>query len=164
MAKLHLNKDGINTVLYLLAMAQDKNGELSKAQKQLKKACDRALTPIAVSSGKAKGRNLQQFVCTEIAELLGLEYKQVDDNCLIHSREMGQAGTDIALRGEAQKRFPFAVECKAVESFSMYSAIEQAQANTKEGLDWLLVHKKKNNKPVAVLDWQAFKRIMKANN
>ncbi len=118
------------------------------------KKLKRALMPIKISSRKAKGRNLQQQVCRDIANILDIEYNQQDDNCLIHSREMGQAGKDIILRGNAQERFPYSIECKSTELLKLYKAIEQAKKNMNEkGYSWIVVHKKKNNNPIAIIDW-----------
>lgn len=159
MSKLTVDKDGVQTILFLLAEAYDKNGEHSKAQLKLLKQCERAGKPIKTSSAKSKGRDLQQWVCREISEMVSIPYNQGDDDCLIHSREMGQSGTDIVLRGKAKERFKYSVECKNTESLSLYQAIEQCIANTLPGQDWLIVHKKKGSEPIVVLDWEAFRRL-----
>lgn len=158
MAKLSVDKEGINTILFLLAAAADINGELSKAEGKLKKQCERALKPHTTSYGKAKGRDLQKFICRELAEMSGLDYNQQNDQVLIHSREMGQAGVDIILRGKAREYFPFSIECKNTEDFSVYAVVEQAAANQAEGTDWAIVHKKKQQDPIIVMAWAAFKR------
>lgn len=117
---------------------------------------------ITVASAKAKGRNLQQWVCDRIATITGLPYNQQDDNCDIHSREMGQAGIDVILRGEARKRFPFSVECKASESLDIKGTVEQAKSNVYPGTDWLIVHRKKAIPDVlAIMAWDAFERLVK---
>ena len=112
------------------------------------------------SSAKAKGRNLQQRVCRGIAELLHLPFDQQDDQCLIHSREMGQSGIDIILRGVAQKQFPFSIECKNTETFSVYKAIEQAKSNQSKNTEWAVVHKKNHSEPIVIMDWAAFLKLM----
>lgn len=117
---------------------------------------------IQISSAKGKGRALQQWVCSKISELTGIPYNQQDDECLIHSREMGQAGTDVILRGEAGEKFPFSIECKNTESLSLIATIHQAQANTKPDRPWLIVYKAKAlNTPVVVLEWDNFIRHYK---
>ena len=121
------------------------------------KKLKRALMPIKISSRKAKGRNLQQQVCRDIANILDIEYNQQDDNCLIHSREMGQAGKDIILRGAVKTQFPYSIECKSNESLRLYKAIEQAKKNlTEDDREWMVVHKKKNHPPIVILDWKEF--------
>lgn len=115
---------------------------------------------IKISSRKSKGRGLQQFVCSEVSELLGIPYDQSDDESLIRSREMGQAGVDVVLRGDAQKRFPFNVECKCTESLSLTEVVQQAEANTKEPYNWLIVHKRKAlSQPVVILNWSTFRSL-----
>jgi hypothetical protein len=108
---------------------------------------------IKPSSAKAKGRSLQQWVCQKISDLLGIKWGKDE---LIASREMGQAGTDVRLLGEAQKRFPYSVECKYQETWSVLAWIEQAKQNQKKGTDWLLVMKKNRISPVVVMDAERF--------
>lgn len=112
---------------------------------------------IKPSSAKAKGRSLQQWVCQKISDLLGIEWGKDE---LIASREMGQAGTDIRLMGEAQERFRFSVECKNQERWSVLAWIEQAKQNQKEGTDWLLVIRKNRIDPVIVMDANRFFDIL----
>ena len=76
------------------------------------------------SSCKAKGRRLQQWVAKEIGKLLGVEVVKDGD---IESRPMGQSGSDIILRGEARRLFPYGVECKNVENLSIWKALKQAE-------------------------------------
>lgn len=119
---------------------------------------------IKISSAKSKGRNLQKWICTRLAFLLNIKYDQQDDNCLIHSREMGQKGVDIVLRGEALKRFPFSIECKSSEKLDFLPTIEQAERNKKKDTDWLIVYKRKAIKePVVIIYWSVFERIYKWN-
>jgi hypothetical protein len=113
---------------------------------------------ISISSAKAKGRNLQQWVCKKISELLDIPWGKDE---LIASREMGQPGTDVRLVGEAQERFPFSVECKWQESWSVLAWIKQAQENQKAGTDWLLIMKKNRIKPVVVMDGERFFELLR---
>lgn len=116
---------------------------------------DRELKPISVSSRKAKGRNLQYKVCEMLSTKLNIPYVQSDDDCLIHSREMGQHGTDVVLRGEAGVRFPFAIECKNQESLNLGKAIEQAKEN-KGDKDWIVIHKKNGTEEFCTLSFKTF--------
>lgn len=75
---------------------------------------------------------------------------------MIASREMGQAGTDVRLLGEAQERFPYSVECKNQERWSVLDWVKQARQNQKEGTAWLLVMKKNRIEPVIVIDANHF--------
>lgn len=115
---------------------------------------------ITTASAKAKGRNLQQWVCRKISELTDIPYEQSDDQCDIHSREMGQAGCDIILRGEARKLFPFSVECKASESLNLKDTVDQARNNAYHGTDWLIVHNKKAVKDtLVIMSWDTFEKL-----
>ena len=139
-------------------------GMVSKKSKHAQRLIEKFSQPkkrITISSAKDKGRNLQQWVCRRISQLIGVEYNQSDDNCLIHSREMGQAGTDIILRGFAGKEFPFAIECKSSEGMSLQAFIIQAQANRKDAdIDWMVVYKcKAFTSPVVIIDWEAFEHL-----
>lgn len=126
--------------------------------KKLRKADKR----IAVSSAKGKGRELQQYVCRRISELIDIPYDNSDDSCLIHSREMGQAGVDVILRGEALKRFPFSVECKSTEQINLRNFIEQAKSNIKEGTEWLVILRTKSlAEDIAVMSWNTFEKLFK---
>lgn len=116
---------------------------------------------IKTSSCKAKGRNLQKWVCQRIADIFNIKFNNQDDQCLIHSREMGQSGTDVILRGEIYNKFPFAIECKNTEKLSLYPTIEQAKQNTKDNQDWLVVHKKNRNEPIVIMSWEAFEKLFK---
>jgi hypothetical protein len=127
---------------------------------KLRKKIERAGKTIKVSSGKAKGRNLQYWVCEQISRITGIPYAQGDDDCLIHSREIGLHGRDVVLRGEAYERFPFSIECKNVETLVLPDTIAQVEANTKEGEMWIIVHKRKAIKdPIVIMDWKDFERI-----
>ena len=113
------------------------------------------------ASCKAKGRSLQQWVCKQIANHFAIEYKQDDDQCLIHSREMGQSGVDVILRGEIYKNFLYDIECKNTEKLNLWATIKQARNNTKAGRHWLIVAKKNHEKPIVILSWDAFIKLIK---
>lgn len=114
-----------------------------------------------ISSRKAKGRSLQQWTCKKISEAIDIPYIPGDDDSLIQSRPMGQSNVDCILRGLAQVRFPFSVECKNQETWNLPKTIEQAKANTKHGTDWLIVLKKNRCEPVVVLDAEVFFKIIR---
>lgn len=119
-----------------------------------------ALRTIKVSSAKAKGRNLQQDVCRGISEAIGIPYEPGKDGQIM-SRSMGASGTDVLLIGDALKKFPYSVECKAVENLNLLDAINQAKENTIDGTTWLVIHdRKKFSEPVAILDWSQFLKIV----
>ena len=90
---------------------------------------------IKVSSAKAKGRRLHQWVRNYLhSNLKGIEKDDVT------STPGGVNGPDIGLSPLARKLFPWTVECKSRSSFSIYEALEQAERN--------LI---KNTKPIAIL-------------
>ena len=121
-----------------------------------KKSCSK------IASRKAKGRNLQKWVCQKIADLFDIIYDQQDDTCPIHSREMGQSGTDVCIRSaDLKNKFIYDIECKNTESVSLYNWIKQAQANTETPRQWLVVHKKNHSHPIVILDAVHFFELLK---
>jgi hypothetical protein len=110
---------------------------------------------IAVSSAKAKGRNLQKWVCDKISKLTGVD---TGKDCPIESRPMGQSGCDVRMEQAILKLFPFSVECKAQESWSVSAWIEQAKKNLLRNTSWLLFFRKSRMIPhtVVLLDADIF--------
>lgn len=162
---LHGEIDSLKMGLY----GQDM--ELTRERAKKEKECQRLIKKfenaektIKVSSRKGKGRGLQYWVCERIAKMFGLEFIQSDDNCLVHSREMGQAGTDIVLRGKVFDNFPFDIECKSCESLSIPEWVRQARTNKKENRDWLVVFKKQTigHEPLVIMEWETFEKIFLA--
>jgi len=113
---------------------------------------------ISVSAGKAKGRRLQQWTAEWISKITGIPWGKDE---LIASREMGQSGVDVRLIGEAKKLFPFSVECKNCEKWSIHQWIEQAQQNMMKDTEWLLVAKRNHMNPVVIMDAEIFMGIWK---
>lgn len=147
---------------YLLEMSSSLVPKERKlCEKIIKKLNNSLKPPIKTSSRKAKGRNFQYWVCQKIAERFEVEYKQADDDCLIHSREMGQHHEDIILRGELKHKFPFCIECKNQENLSVKDWINQSKSNQKENMEWMLVFKNKEITPVVCLDFETFLKYYK---
>lgn len=158
MKTIHLTENEINFLkerLYPVAVANPKSvskGILKKLNKE------RAITR---RSAKQKGLNLQKWVCQKLADLIGIEYNQSDDQCEIHSRESGQHGTDIILRGKARELLPFSFECKNTEHFNFNDSVQQAIQNQEKGTDWIVIHKNKELKnPVVIMDWNVFENYL----
>lgn len=107
---------------------------------------------------KEKAKRCQRYTAQKISELTGLECGK---DCPVESRQMGETGPDVRLDQEARRRFPFTVECKNTENWSLPAAIKQAQANCYPGTDWLVVLMKNRTKPVAVLDADRFFELLK---
>jgi len=113
---------------------------------------------VKTSSCKAKGRKLQQWVAQKISDLIGYPWGKDE---LIASREMSQSGTDIRLIGDALKAFPFSVETKAQESWSVHQWVEQAKSNQIAGTDWILFAKRNRSNPIVIMDAETFFKIYK---
>ena len=105
-------------------------------------------------SAKAKGRRLQQWVRERLIE--GLDIHPED----IESRSLGRGGEDLIMARAAREKFPFSIECKNQESGNVWKAYEQACANAK-AYEPLVILKKNNEKPLAVVDAQVFINLMK---
>jgi hypothetical protein len=112
-----------------------------------------------ISSAKAKGRRLQQFVCEKISQLTGLPWGPDQP---ITSRPMSQSGTDIRLDREALRQFPFSVECKSQESWAVPAWIKQAQENLLPNTTWLLVAKRRKEPPIVIMDADAFFALLRS--
>ena len=112
---------------------------------------------ISVASRKAKGRKLQQWFAKKISDLTGIPFGKDE---LIESREMGQAGVDVKLIGIAREKFPFSIECKNQESWSVPAYIAQAKQNNMVDTDWLLVMTRQGTDTVVCMDANAFMRLM----
>src|SRR4030066_247579 len=94
---LQIEDNEIDKLLIYLSFIEDRDQIfVRKMISKLKRIRDKK--PIKISSRKAKGRGLQKWLCQKISEMTGILYDQSDDSCLLHSREMGQSGTDVILR------------------------------------------------------------------
>ena len=113
------------------------------------------------SSAKAKGRRLQQWIAGKISTLTGIPCGKDE---LIESREMGQSGVDVKLIGIAREKFPFSIEAKSQETWSVPAYIKQAKENTMPGTYWLLVMKRNREDPVICMDAACFMKLMKHIN
>ena len=105
-------------------------------------------------SVKAKGRVLQNLVRDRLRELFPKLTKD------IQSQTMGMKGMDIVLTPMAQKKIPYAFECKNVERFDLWKTWEQAIENA-ESLDPVVVVKKNMKKPKVIIDLELFFKLIK---
>jgi hypothetical protein len=112
------------------------------------------------SSAKSKGRRLQYWTCQKISEITGFPWGTSGQDKPIESRPMGQHGADVRMEDAVRAVFPFSVECKNQESWSIFQWIEQAKENCLAGTDWLLVLKKNKIPPVVVLDAECFFKLV----
>ena len=107
-----------------------------------------------VSSAKAKGRKLQQFVRDAFLRISNGLTK--DD---IRSTSMGAGGEDILLSSAARSQFPFSVECKNVERFSIWPTIKQCRANCDPAHTPFIVFKKNHEDPQMSMPLDKFLEI-----
>lgn len=99
-------------------------------------------------------------MCERISQVFDIPWG-LDEDFEIRSREMGQRGVDVILSPRVREMFPYSIECKNQEKWSIQADVEQAKKNTKDGTDWLLVYKKNGSKPVVVLDAAVFMKLIK---
>lgn len=114
---------------------------------------------ITTQSAKAKGRKLQQLVRDKILSL----FPQLthDD---VRSTSSGASGEDILLSPSARRLFPYSVECKAHKSFAIYKVMEQAASNCPADATPLSVIKADRQKPLVVIDADAFFKLLEGRN
>lgn len=75
-----------------------------------------------ISSAKQKGRNLQNRIAKDLAQITGLRYGSPNDDLAdLRGRLMGTPGEDIVRSLRAREVVPFYVECKNSESWSFGS-------------------------------------------
>lgn len=120
------------------------------------KLVERIVSPkkrIKISSAKAKARRLQNWVAGKVSKITGIDCGK---DCMIEGREMGQSGVDLKLYGPAREKFPFSVECKYQETWSLPAFIKDAKDNKEKGTDWLLFIKKNHYEEIIVMDAEAF--------
>jgi hypothetical protein len=112
---------------YIKSLDIPVGASLSRGKSLIEKL-EKSKQRIQTSSAKAKGRALQQEVAQALAEVPpGFSYYMVDDEAEISSRQMGQHGSDIPLRGRARNLIDFSFECKATKDFSFSAAMKQAE-------------------------------------
>jgi len=116
---------------------------------------------ISIQSAKGKGRVLQQWVCAQISELTGFPWGKDQP---IESRGGSQSGVDVRLEKDVLKVFPFSIECKWQESWSIPGWIEQAKDNQKLNTYWLLVCRRSRERAVVVMDAEHFFQILRGVN
>ena len=110
----------------------------------------------SVRSRKAKGRRLQNWVRDALLCAFPSLKKDQDIWCAI----MGESGIDVKLSKDAQKLFPFSIECKNKETWKgLYDAYDQSISNA--DLEPLVVLKMNNRNPLVVLDFKSFLDIIK---
>lgn len=100
-------------------------------------------------SAKQKGRKLQQWVVDKLVKILKAHPEDLE------SRPMGSNGEDIIMARAARQLFPYSIECKNQERVNIWNSYEQAKSNCGK-YEPLLIIKKNNTKPLAVVDAEYF--------
>ena len=106
-------------------------------------------------SAKNKGKRLQNAVRDMILE----NFTQLEPDDVV-STLMGDSGTDIKLSPAARKLFPYSPECKNQEKMNIWSSLEQAETNTKEGTTPVLFFKRNNTPVYAVIPAEHFFQLV----
>ena len=107
-----------------------------------------------VKSVKAKGRVLQNLVRDRLHKIFPKLSKD------IKSQTIRMTGMDIVLTPLAQKKIPYAFECKNVERFDLWKTWDQAKDNA-DNLEPVVVVKKNRRKPKVVIDLELFLKLIK---
>tara|TARA_R100000781_G_C4023324_1_gene107949 strand:- start:98 stop:550 length:453 start_codon:yes stop_codon:yes gene_type:complete len=118
-----------------------------------------------ISSAKAKGRKLQNYVRDKLRKLFidnwtlypKLEY---DD---IKSQTMGMTGEDIVLSPAARKIIPFSFECKNVEKLNIWEALNQAESNSGDN-EPVLIIKRNRTKVYAVMELDGWLSLLRSKH
>ena len=109
-----------------------------------------------VKSVKAKGRRLQNIVRDALRS--AFPALETED---IRSQTMGMTGEDIVLSPLARKSIPYSIECKNQERLQIWKSLQQAEDNTAENCEPLLIIKRNGTKPYAVIDLEKFISLIK---
>jgi hypothetical protein len=107
-------------------------------------------------SAKNKGKRLQNTVRDILLETFK-EDLEPDD---VKSAVMGDSGEDIQLSPAARKIIPYSIECKNQEKLNIWSALEQAEDNSKESTP-VLIFKRNRSKTYAVIEFKEFVDLIK---
>lgn len=110
------------------------------------------------SSAKAKGRMLQQQVRDRILRM----FPELELDTDVRSAIMGETGEDIKLSKKARQVFPYSVECKSLKAIAVYNYYDQGVNNTPKGAQTLVVIRQNRRKPLAVVDFEHFMRLVDA--
>ena len=115
--------------------------------------------PIRPQSAKNKGRLLQQKVRNDLLRI----FSQLSDDD-VRSTSMGAHGEDIQLSQAARTLIPYSFECKNVEQLNIWDAIKQARTNKPDNSEYVVVFKKNNEDPQAVVDWKTLLKLLQPDS
>lgn len=102
-----------------------------------------------IRSRKNKGKRLQKYVQSLLLEKTK-SFGLVEGD--IQNTVMGESGRDIKLSPAAETVIPFDIECKNTEKINIWSAIQQAENNCKEGRIPMVIFSKNYSKTYAVIE------------
>ena len=120
------------------------------------------MTANSTRSRKNKGQRLQKEIVQTLRKKFGFDSKEQlnDFEGNITANPMGMAGIDIRLSPLAQETIPFDIESKNQEKLNIWSAIQQAEDNSKEGRIPLLVFSRNRSKTYAVLEFDKLLELL----
>lgn len=104
-------------------------------------------------SAKAKGRNLQKWVVSELLK----RYPQLSELDL-RSCPMGSHGEDIVMSQLAKDEIPASIECKSLAKVAVYKYYEQAKSHG--DYEPIVIVKQNGSKPLAVIDAEVLFNLM----
>lgn len=108
-------------------------------------------------SAKAKGRRLQDSVVKKIVEA----FPHLSGN--VKPAIMGEGGMDVKLYGSARDVFPYAIECKNTEKWSIPEWWTQTERNA--GLEnlipCLICSKNRFGQPIVMIEIDEFIKLVK---
>lgn len=107
------------------------------------------------SSAKAKGRRLQDKVCRLLLE----SFTELEEDD-IKPAIMGESGEDVKLSPAARKLLPYSIECKNQERLSIWTALEQAEENSK-GFTPILIFKRNHSKTYATIEVEKLIKLIR---
>lgn len=112
---------------------------------------------IKISSAKSKGRSLQN----KVAATLMAAFPHLGEGD-IRPAIMGENGADIKLSPAARLVIPLEIEAKKHKSFSVYTHYDQARSHG--GSEPLVVIEADRRKPLAIVDFDYFVRLLKKSS
>jgi hypothetical protein len=110
-------------------------------------------------SAKSKGRKLQQRVASSIRKTFP---HLKEDDCF--STSMGAHGEDVRLSPLARESVPLSIECKCQEKLSIWSCLEQANANCPDGATPCLIFSRNRAPTYAVVPWPFLLNLLASNS
>ncbi len=97
-------------------------------------------------SAKQKGRKFQQ----QVRDMILAAFPQLEPDD-VRSTSMGASGEDLQLSPAARALLGISIECKCVEKVNIWSAFQQAQANTPPYARPMLAIKRNRSDTLAVV-------------